>query len=506
MNNSIRQLLQIWDQMVVVVVSWCRQLKPVGKSPGGIQTAIPEVLRREVLPDLHEGTMGGHLGIDKTLGRLQERFYWPGHYNDVRDWCRNCAVCASRKSSAPKARAPLKPIMTSYPLQLVAMDIVGPFPESPTGNSYILVIADYFTRYTEAYAIPNQEATTVANKLVEEFFLQFSPAEQLHSDQGRNFESAIITEVCKLLGVEKTRTTPYHPQSDGLVERFNRTLLDMLATAVSDKPFEWEQHLRRLCFAYNTSIHPTTGFSPFSLMFGRQAHMPVDIALGTACTVPEYVANLRTSLDAAYTRVRNQMGHHLEQQKIRYDAKTCGKPFEAGDLVWLHSPAIPRGRSKKLHRPWTGPYRVVTRLSEVVYCLQHTQCRRKRPVVHFDRLKPCSQNTRLTEANSQYQRPQVVQPSPRPLGTNLELLDDDDPEYVMDAPSEDRPAPTDSPGGHLHVAAPDPVAPPDSNVCPPHGPSSDTLQPPSPRVSSPRRRYPQRERLPPVRSYETVMY
>ena len=124
----------------------------------------------------------------------------------------------------------------------------------------------------------------------------------------------------------------------------------MLATAVSDKPFEWEQHLRRLCFAYNTSIHPTTGFSPFSLMFGRQARMPVDIALETAnapaCTVPEYVANLRTSLDAAYTHVRNQMGHRLEQQKIRYDAKTCGKPFEAGDLVWLHNPAIPCGRSK----------------------------------------------------------------------------------------------------------------------------------------------------------------
>ena len=122
------------------------------------------------------------------------------------------------------------------------MDIVGPFLQSSAENTHILVVADYFIRWTEAYPIPNQEATTIASKLTDEFF-RFLPPEQLHSDQGRNFESAIIAEVCKLLGVAKTRTTPYHPQSDGLVERFNRTLLDMLATAVHEQPVEWESEL-----------------------------------------------------------------------------------------------------------------------------------------------------------------------------------------------------------------------------------------------------------------------
>jgi transposase InsO family protein len=103
-------------------------------------------------------------------------------------------------------------------MQLVAMDIVGPFPESPSRNTYVLVVADYFTRWTEAYPILNQEAITVARKLVDEFFFRFSPPEQLHSDQGRNFESEVIGEVCKLLGMVKSRTTPYHPQCDGLVE------------------------------------------------------------------------------------------------------------------------------------------------------------------------------------------------------------------------------------------------------------------------------------------------
>ena len=149
------------------------------------------------------------------------------------------------------------------------MDIVDPLPEFPNGNTHILVVSDYFTKWTEAYAIPNEEATTVAQILTNEFFFRFSLPSQLHSDQGRNFESAIICilKVCKLLGVVKTKTTPYHPQSDVLVERFNCTILEMLATAANKHPFNWESQLKRLCFAYNTIFHPTTGEAPFSLMF-----------------------------------------------------------------------------------------------------------------------------------------------------------------------------------------------------------------------------------------------
>ena len=230
----------------------------------------------------------------------------------------------------------------------------------------------------------------------------------------------------------------------------------MLATAVSNQPFEWEQHLRRLCHVYNTSVHPTIGFSPFFLMFGRQARMPVDVMLGTTtttpCTIPEYdvtnlrtspeydVTNLCTSLEKAYEYVRKRMGHQLEQQKDHYDVRSHGKAFEAGDLVWLHNPAVPRARSKKLHRPWTGPYHVMSKLSEAMHRLQHTQCSRKRPVVHFDRLKPCSPTTRLPQASRR--RPQLPQSSSHqssthsPVGAGLELVDD-----VVEhwAPTADRP-------------------------------------------------------------------
>jgi transposase InsO family protein len=122
---------------------------------------------------------------------------------------------------------------------------------------------------------------TVTNELVSNFFLRFSPPEQLHSGQGRQFESALLQEVCRTLCIHKTH---YHPQGDGLVERFNRNLLSMLATSAKDNPATWETHLPKLCLAYNTSIQASTGYTPFFLMFGREARLPVDIMFGPSPT------------------------------------------------------------------------------------------------------------------------------------------------------------------------------------------------------------------------------
>ena len=219
------------------------------------------------------------------------------------------------------------------PMQMAAIDIMGPFPESESGNSYIVVVGDYFTRWMEAYPISNQEAKTVARVLTNEFFFCFSPPEQLLSDQGKQFESELIAEICKLLGIDKTRTTPYHPQSDGLIERFNRTLLSMLRTSATEHPFDWEDHLRPLCMAYNSSVHPTTTYSPFFLMFGRSTQMPIDLMRGESPTandqtssrsIPEYAVKLKDRLKEAYTHVRLNMGHKLDRQKDLYTGEFMG--------------------------------------------------------------------------------------------------------------------------------------------------------------------------------------
>jgi len=212
-----RKLLQQWDQLEVHGGVLARKFEQEDK--GVIyQWIVPPGQRKEILHQLHGGPMGAHLGEAKTLGKLRERFYWPGHVEDVKKWCSSCELCEQRKNPTPKNKAPLVSIHTGYPMQRVATDILGPLPETQAGNSYVLVVADYFTRWVEAFAIPNQEATTVARKLVDEVFCRFSPPEQLHSDQGRQFASLLLAEVCRLMGTHKTRTTAYHPQSDGLVE------------------------------------------------------------------------------------------------------------------------------------------------------------------------------------------------------------------------------------------------------------------------------------------------
>ena len=219
---EVRKLIQIWDQLVVSNGILKRCFEDKERKSAVYQWVVPKKQRREILRHLHDGPLGAHLGENKTLQKLKERFFWPGHTADVREWCRSCDPCSQRKTPNPKPRAPLVSIQAGHPMQLVATDIVGPFPESTLGNSYILVAIDYFTRWVEAYPIPCQEASVVAKKLVDEMFCRFSPPEQLLSDQGCQFESQLLAEVCRLLEIQKSRTTPYHPQCDGLVERWNR--------------------------------------------------------------------------------------------------------------------------------------------------------------------------------------------------------------------------------------------------------------------------------------------
>eukprot|EP00731_Ephydatia_muelleri_P010034 Em0005g620a len=440
-----RESRLLWQQHTSLYlkdgVLWRRVL---GGGEGKLQLVVPAKLRQDILRSLHEGALSAHLEEEKMRNLLKERFYWPSCADDVSEWCSCCAVCCSRKTHAPKRRAGLQTLQVGYPLQMVCVDLLGPLPETETGSRYVLVAVDHFTKWAEAYGIPNQEAATVARKLVDEMFCRFSPPEQLHSDQGRQFESELVKEVCKLLEIKKTHTTPYHPQCNGIVERFNRTLLGMLATTVDSYPSSWEQNIRRVCLAYNSSVHASTGFSPFFLMFGRQVKLPVDLMYGTTqgkeTAVMEYVKNLKDGLLEAYALVRDRCETEHKRQKSIYDRKVHGEPYSEGDLVWLFTPAVPSGQSRKLHRPWKGPYKVVERLGDATYKLQGTRGRRPQ-IVHFDRLKPCPPNVRLAN-EPRPERPaadEVVLPTPKP-GEQCELLEEDEDYAAPVAPPNELPA------------------------------------------------------------------
>ena len=199
-SPTSKRLFQLWDQLRVKDGLLWRMYESVDGTTFTLQLVVPGKYRQQIVQELHSGALGGHLGADKTHAKLKERFYWPGYWTEVRLHCEACTSCATRKTPAPKRRAPLQPIQAGHPLEIVAMDLTGPFPESPEGNRYILVVGDYFTKWMEAYALPDQEATTVAQKLVDEFFCRFSVPEQLHSDQGKQLNpssSPLFVSYCR---------------------------------------------------------------------------------------------------------------------------------------------------------------------------------------------------------------------------------------------------------------------------------------------------------------------
>ena len=201
------KLVQLWDQLFVKDGIFWHFFEDVNSLDGVNQLVVPDTLKTKVLCGVHEGIGRGHLGVEKTIVKLKERFYWPGHYSDVQNWCVICSSCVARKTAQPHRKGGLQPVTVGYPLQMVAVDIMGPFPQIVNGDSYILVAQDYFTKWLEAWAIPNQEAKTIAQKLLNEMFLRFSLPERLHSDQGHQFESSIMDELCSLLQIEETRMT-----------------------------------------------------------------------------------------------------------------------------------------------------------------------------------------------------------------------------------------------------------------------------------------------------------
>ena len=351
---------------------------------------LPGELRHQVMVEHHDALTGGHFGAKKTLQRLRQRFYWVGMRSDVSEWCRTCKVCCAKKGPHAVQRAPLQLVLAGAPMERVAVDITGPLPLSASGNKYICVAMDYFTKWPEAYAIPNQEATTVARVLVDNFFTRFGMPNELHSDQGRNFESAVFKESCRLLGIRKTRTTPLHPQSDGMVERFNRTLGQELAKFCKDGQDEWDEKLPMLLMAYRSAEHETTAYTPAQMMTGREMHLPIDLITdapspdGKNDSCQEYVRELKTRLEEVHKQVRSHLRLKSDAMKLRYDAKASQSVFHPGDKVWLFNPRRKKGLCPKLMSDWEGGYVIISRLSDVTYRIR--TARGKAKVVHINRL------------------------------------------------------------------------------------------------------------------------
>lgn len=303
-----------------------------------LQAIVPLSERRKILSFCHDQPTSGHLGVRKTLSKVRQSYYWPGLQRDVRHYISGCEKCQMSKNPIKAPRAPMQIQGAGRPIERTATDILGELPMTECGNRYILVVSDYFTKWTECFAIPNMEARTVADKIVREVITRFGVPTMIHSDQGKQFEGHLFTEMCKMLNVKKTRTTPYHPQSDGMVERFNKTLVRMLKTYVNDHQSDWDEYLPYVTMAYRSVEHETTGCSPNYLMLGREVQTPLDIMYEMPARIKSTPANqwaweLKEKMEVAHRIVRENISEAMLRQKSLHDRKVSWEKFKKDDEV-----------------------------------------------------------------------------------------------------------------------------------------------------------------------------
>ena len=247
------------------------------------------------------------------------------------------------------------------------MDIVGPLPKTKKGNTYIVVATDYLTKWPEARAIPDQKAATVSTFFYEDIICRHGCPKELLTDRGSHFVNKILKSLCQELGVKHKLSTSYHPQTNGLVERFNRTLCETLAKYAGDNKDDWDLYLPSTLFAYRTKRHSTTRHEPFYLVYGREATLPVDFAVTTAQaqladTDPQQdllnrICHLTGQFENVKIKAQDNVAKSQQRQKDWHDKQlSVVQRYKIGDLVLLYRSELKN--RKKFKDRWKGPYYV----------------------------------------------------------------------------------------------------------------------------------------------------
>lgn len=217
------------------------------------QMVIPPIMVEYILKLIHDVPSSGHLGSRKMRQKLEMLFYWPTLRKDVQEYCGRCEKCNIRKRINARTQQPLQKLSElDAPFTRMGIDILGPLPVTNQGNKYVLVMVDHFSRYAECAALPDQKVQTIAKAFVDKIVLRHSPPKGLLSDRGANFLAQLMEEICKVLQIRCLYTSACHPATNGIVERFNKTLVDTIAHYVDKDQRNWDEWLPFALYAYNT--------------------------------------------------------------------------------------------------------------------------------------------------------------------------------------------------------------------------------------------------------------
>ena len=392
-SPATRHYWILWDTLVVQNGVLCKVFKRKNGSDEHMQLIAPREMHQDILRQMHDNVLSGHLGVKKTKEKLTKSYYWYNLLQDVKLHVKRCDICEANKLPTKSPRAPMGHLSSGAPWDTLALDYLGPLPETARGNKYILVITDHFTKYVEVIPVPNQHAEDCASRLLNDIIARWGTPLRIHSDQGATFESRVFKELCRLLEVRKTRTSPRNPRGNGQVERFNRTLLKMVKSYLCGEQRDWDLYLGCLAGAYRATPNESTRLSPNLLNLGREIRLPADIVHGhTSVTEEEvpaycdYVEELRYRLLRAHDVARKYLQQNAKRSKEVYDTRVAQVNFEKGDLVWCLSEARKVGVSPKLQRRYEGPFIIQEKLSPLNFGIQiHEDGTSK--IVHHNKLK-----------------------------------------------------------------------------------------------------------------------
>jgi hypothetical protein len=349
---------------------------------------VPKTLRLQILTELHDGQLSGHLGFLKTYIRVRERFYWKRIERSVRQYVRNCKSCQEVKHDNTLPRGNMQAIpYPSSPFELCGIDLVGRMPPTPRRNQFIIILIDFYSKYIEAAALKNTRSETIANFFVNQVITRHGAVEKVLTDRAPSFCSEFIEEVYKLTKSKHLTTTAYHPSCNGLVERAVRSIRAMMSHYINENHTNWDTYLHYLCFAYNTAVQSTTQESPYKLLYGREARLPIDVSFNLP-KENKFGQKFKQSFEECKELVKFRVEDAQSKQKQDYDMRHFNVLFNRGDLVGLHVTRREVGKSEKLFKSYEGPFRILRKNGPVNYEIQSVEFPRRKPkIVHIQRLR-----------------------------------------------------------------------------------------------------------------------
>lgn len=319
---------------------------------------IPSSLQSQFLKNIHDHPTSGHLGRDKMIHKAKENGWWPSMNKDVTEYVKQCMKCKMHKTPTHKYRK-LTSIEVGAPGEMWAADIAF-LPLSTRNNRYLLVCMDYLTKWVVTAALPSLDADSVANVLLYSVILVFGHVSKFLTDNGTNFIAEALQMICKRLGIKKIQTSVEHPQTDGLVERMNRTIKSALAIYCEENSKDWDVYLPFVTFAINTSKQASTGETPFKPMFGRKAQLPslqeiADLKI-TTYTTKAWLAHLNHYIPILHNNIRANIQRSQKTQQHYYNKGRKEKVFQVDDIVLK----IKMKDTWKFPEPkFTGPWKIV---------------------------------------------------------------------------------------------------------------------------------------------------